>query len=38
MLDIRFIVENTQLVKDAMRREIIGVLEAIKADRNKITA
>ncbi len=56
MLDIRFIVENTQLVKDAMatrsgvydvdkvvrldkrRREIIGEVEALKADRNKITA
>ena len=56
MLDIRFIVENTQLVKDAMatrsgtydvdkvveldkkRREIIGEVETLKADRNKITA
>lgn len=56
MLDIRFIVENAQLVKDAMatrsgvydvdavvaldkrRREIIGEVEALKADRNKITA
>lgn len=56
MLDIRFIVENAQLVKDAMatrsgtydvdavvtldkrRREIIGEVEVLKADRNKITA
>lgn len=56
MLDIRFIVENTQLVKDAMatrsgtydvdkvveldkkRRDIIGEVETLKADRNKITA
>lgn len=56
MLDIRFIVENAQLVKDAMatrsgtydvdavvtldkrRREIIGEVEVLKADRNKTTA
>ncbi len=56
MLDIRFIVENAQAVKDAMatrsgtydvdkvvtldkrRREIIGEVEALKADRNKVTA
>ena len=56
MLDIRFIVENAQAVKDAMatrsgsydvdkvveldkrRREIISEVEALKADRNKVTA